>query len=130
VISNYKFNILLFYNNMSGQKIYFQSQPKTVNNFLQNNNVNNINNNLPTTTTTTTSSTTNQPIILNNVNGETGLLRNTLTNNYGLFLQPYLPGSTLSLNYGVIAETAGVPYILTQNYSMIPTIKSSNIYNV
>jgi hypothetical protein len=114
---------------MSGQKIYFQSQPKTVNNFLQNN----ISNNISTTTTSSTSSTSStsdQPIILNNVNGETGLLGNTLTNNYGLFLQPYLPGSTLSLNYGVIAESAGVPYILTQNYSMIPTIKNSNIYNV
>ena len=113
---------------MSGQKIYFQSQPKTVNNFLQNNNVNNISNNAPTTTTT--SSTSDQPIVLINVNGETGLLGNTLTNNYGLFLQPYLPGSTLSLNYGVIAASAGIPYILTQHYSMIPTNKNTNIYNV
>lgn len=110
---------------MSGQKIYFQSQPKTVNNFLQNNNVNNI-----PTTTTTTPSTSDQPIVLHNVNGETGLLGNTLTNNYGLFLQPYLPGSTLSLNYGVVAASAGIPYILTQHYSMIPTNKNSNIYNV
>jgi hypothetical protein len=53
MINSYIFNILLFYNNMSGQKIYFQSQPKNVNNFLQNNNVNNISNNAPTAKITT-----------------------------------------------------------------------------
>ena len=88
---------------MSGQKIYFQAQPKSVNNFLQNNNnLNNINNNLSTNTSTSTIS--DEPIILNNVNGEFNLSRNILTNNYGLFLEQYLPGSTLSLNYGVIAN--------------------------
>jgi hypothetical protein len=111
---------------MSGQKIYFQAQPKSVNNFLQNNNSSN---NL-STNTTTTQTTSDQPILFNDVNGDFGVSRNTLTNNYGLFLQEYLPGSTLSLNYGVIANAADIPYILTNNYSMIPTNKNANIYNV
>jgi hypothetical protein len=112
---------------MTTQKIFFQPQIKSVNNFLQNNN--NINNNNISTNTTSTTST-EQPIVLNDVNGYFGYLGNTLTNNYGLFLQTYLPGSSLSLNYGIVAESAGNPYVLTQHYSMIPTNKNSTIYNV
>jgi len=110
---------------MSGQKIYFQAQPKSVNNFLQNNNSSNL-----STNTITMPTISDQPILFNDVNGDFGVTRNTLTNNYGLFLQEYLPGSTLSLNYGVIANAADIPYILTNNYSMIPTNKNSTIYNV
>lgn len=117
---------------MTTQKIYFQPQIKSVNNFLQNNH--NINNNISinATNTTSTTSTTNteQPILLNDVNGYVGYLGNTLTKNYGLFLQKYLPSSSLSLNYGIVAESAGNPYVLTQHYSMIPTYKNSTIYNV
>jgi hypothetical protein len=112
---------------MNGQKIYFQPQIKTSNNFLQNNY---INNNLSTNSTSTSTTNTDQPIVLNDVNGDFGLLGNMLTNNYGLFLQSYLPTSSLSLNYGIVAESAGNPFILTQHYSMIPTNKNSNIYNV
>lgn len=110
----------------STQRIFFQPQIKTVNNFLQNNY--NINNNIITNTTSTTS--TEQPIILKDVNGYFGYVGNTLTNNYGLFLQTYLPGSSISLNYGIVAEATGNPYVLTQHYSMIPNNKNSNIYNV
>lgn len=117
---------------MNTQKIFFQPQIRSVNNFLQNNH--NINNNISTNTinTTNTTNTTNteQPKVLNDVNGYFGYLGNTLTNNYGLFLQTYLPSSSLSLNYGIIAESAGDPYVLTQHYSMIPTNKKSTIYNV
>ena len=111
---------------MTTQKIFFQPQIKSVNNFLQNNH--NINNNISINTTSTTS--TEQPIVLNDVNGYVGYLGNTLTNNYGLFLQTYLPSSSLSLNYGIVAESAGNPYVLTQHYSMIPTNKKSTIFNV
>ena len=107
---------------MTTQKIFFQPQIRSVNNFLQNNhNINNI---------STNTTNTEQPIVSNDVNGYFGYLGNTLTNNYGLFLQTYLPSSSLSLNYGIIAESAGNPYVLTQHYSMIPTNKKSTIYNV
>jgi hypothetical protein len=111
---------------MTTQKIYFQPQVQSVNNFLQNNY--NLNNNITPTTPSTPS--TEQPIILNDVNGYFGYIGNTLTNNYGLFLQSYLPGSSLSLNYGIVAEAVDNPYLLTQHYSMIPNYKNSNIYNV
>jgi hypothetical protein len=117
------------------QRIFLQT-PSTLsnfspNNFLQTNNrpVNIITNTTSSSTTSSTNNTT-QTIIYKDVNSNTSPLGNVLTTNYGLFLLSYAPSSNLSQTYGVVVNSKGEPYILTKNYSVVPTTRNYDIYNV
>ena len=125
------------------QRIFLQQIPSTSgnlspNNFLQKANrpVNIITNSTTSSSTTTTATTstnnddTTQPIVYKDVNGNTSPLGNVLTTNYGLFLLSYTPVSNLSQTYGVVVDSKGEPYTLTKNYSVVPTNRNFDIYNV
>jgi hypothetical protein len=122
------------------QRIFLQQIPSTSsnlspNNFLQTTNrpINIITNSTissSTTSTTTNNDDTTQPIVYKDVNGNTSPLGNVLTTNYGLFLLSYAPTSNLSQTYGVVVNSKGEPYTLTKNYSVVPTTRNYDIYNV
>jgi len=119
------------------QKIFLQQIPSTSsnlspNNFLQTTNrpLNITTTATTTTTTTTTTDDTTQPIVFKKVNGNTSPLGNVLTTNYGLFLLSYAPTSNLSQTYGVVVNSKGEPYTLTKNYSVVPTSRNYDIYDV
>jgi len=121
------------------QRIFLQQIPSTSsslspNNFLQTANrpINIITNSTisSSTTSTTNNDDTTQPIVYKDVNGNTSPLGNVLTTNYGLFLLSYAPTSNLSQTYGVVVNSKGEPYTLTKNYSVVPTTRNYDIYNV
>jgi hypothetical protein len=121
------------------QRIFLQQIPATSsslspNNFLQTPNrpINIIINSTisSSSTSTTTTSDTTQPIVYKDVNSNTSPLGNVLTTNYGLFLQSYAPTCNLSQTYGVVVNSKGEPYILTKNYSVVPTSRNYDIYDV
>jgi hypothetical protein len=119
------------------QRIFLQQIPSTSsnlspNNFLQSENrpINIITNSTTISSTTTTTNDDTQSIIYKNVNGNTGPLGNVLTTNYGLFLQSYAPTCNLSQTYGVVVNSNSEPYTLTKNYSVVPTSRNFNIYDV
>ena len=122
------------------QRIFLQQTHSTSsnlssNNFLQTSNrPTNITNastkTSSSTTNTTISNDTEQPIVYKDVNGNTSPLGNVLTTNYGLFLQYYAPISNLSQTYGIIANSKGESYTLTNNYSVVPVSKNFNIYDI
>ena len=121
------------------QRIFLQQIPSSSsnlspNNFLQTvNRPTNIITNSTTsslTTTTTTNDDTTQAIIYKDVNANTSPIGNVLTNNYGLLLLSYAPTSNLSQTYGVVVNSKGEPYTLTKNYSVVPTTRNYDIYNV
>jgi len=118
------------------QRIFLQQIPSTSsslspNNFLQT--TNRPTNIITTSSSATSSSTTNettQTIVYKDVNGNTSPLGNVLTTNYGLFLQSYAPTCNLSQTYGIVVNSKGEPYTLTKNYSVVPTSRNFNIYDV
>jgi hypothetical protein len=118
------------------QKIFLQQIPATSsnlspNNFLQTSNrPTNITTSPSSTPTSTTNNDSTQPIVYKDVNSNTGPLGNVLTTNYGLFLLSYAPTSNLSQTYGVVVNSKGESYTLTKNYSVVPTSRNYDIYNV
>ncbi len=120
------------------QRIFLQQIPLTSsnlspNNFLQTaNRPTNITTTSSTTTTNTNSATTDETttIVYKDVNGNTSPLGNVLTTNYGLFLQSYAPTCNLSQTYGIVVNSKGEPYTLTKNYSVVPTSRNFDIYDV
>ena len=69
-------------------------------------------------------------IVYKDVNSNAGPLGNVLTTNYGLFLLSYAPTCNLSQTYGVIVNSKGESYTLTKNYSVVPTSRNYDIYDV
>ena len=117
------------------QRIFLQQLPSTSsnlspNNFLQTKNRPTNITTSKSSTTTTTNNDTIQPIIYKDVNGNTGPLGNVLTTNYGLFLVSYTPTCNLSQTYGVVVNSKGEPYTLTKKYSLVPTSRNYDIYDV
>jgi hypothetical protein len=119
------------------QRIFLQQIPSSSsnlssNNFLQTSNrpINIITRTSSSTTTDTTTSNTTQQIIYKDVNGNTSPLGNVLTTNYGIFLLSYAPTSNLSQTYGVVVNSKGEPYTLTKNYSVVPTTRNYDIYDI
>ena len=122
------------------QRIFLQQIPSSSsnlspNNFLQTvkrptNIITNSTTSSLTTSTTTTNDDTTQAIIYKDVNSNTSPLGNVLTTNYGLLLLSYAPTSNLSQTYGVVVNSKGEPYTLTKNYSVVPTSRNYDIYNV
>jgi hypothetical protein len=118
------------------QRIFLQQLPSTSSNLSPNNFLQTTNRpiNIITTTTTPINTTTNddttQAIVYKDVNGNTSPIGNVLTTNYGLFLVSYAPTCNLSQTYGVVVNSKGEPYTLTKNYSVVPTSRNYNIYDV
>jgi hypothetical protein len=113
------------------QQIHSSSSNLSPNNFLQTvNRPTNIITNSTTSSLTNTATNTTQPIVYKDVNGNTSPLGNVLTTNYGLLLLSYAPTSNLSQTYGVVVNSKGEPYTLTKNYSVVPTTRNYDIYNL